>query len=154
MSHEEAAQLCAKGSDALARDHLYLALACFEEAIGLERSPLTCSSLAYCLAKVRGLQREAVALAREAIALEPENPVHFLHLGRILILAGDRSEAVKVLRQGLQHGKSAALIDELEALGSRRLPIIRRLSRSNPLNRYLGLLLDRLGIKAGSAKRD
>jgi tetratricopeptide (TPR) repeat protein len=147
MSHEEAAQALAKGLEALDREHVYLAMVCFEQAISLERTPLTCSRLAYCLAKVRERYPEAVALAREAISHEPENPAHYLYLGRIHMLAKERKEALEVLRQGLQHGKSPEIIRELEMLGSRKPAIFSWLSRRNPLNRYLGILLDRLGMR-------
>jgi tetratricopeptide (TPR) repeat protein len=147
MSHEEAAQAVAKGLEALNRDHVYLSMVCFEQAIHLERTPLTCSCLAYCLAKVRGSFPEAVALAREAISLEPENPTHYLYLGRIHILAKERKDAVEVLRQGLEHKKSPEIIRELEALGARKPAIFKWLPRSHPLNRCLGLLLDRLGMR-------
>ena len=147
MSHEEAAQAAAKGIEALNRDHVYLAMVCFEQAIRLERTPLTCSCLAYCLAKVRERFPEAVTLAREAISLEPENHIHYLYLGRIHILAKERMEAIEALRQGLQHKKSPEIIRELDALGARKPAIFKRLPRSHPLNRYLGLLLDRLGMR-------
>ena len=147
MSHENAAQAVAKGLEALNRDHLYLAMVCFEQAIHLERTPLTCSCLAYCLAKVRERYPEAVALAREAISREPGNPIHYLYLGRIHILAKERKEAVEVLRQGLQHENSPEIIRELEALGARKPAIFKSLSRKNPLNRCLGILLDRLGMR-------
>jgi tetratricopeptide (TPR) repeat protein len=147
MSHEDPAQAVAKGLKALDRDHVYLAMVCFEQAIRQERTPLTCSCLAYCLAKVRESYPEAVALAREAISHEPENPTHYLNLGRIHILAKERKEALEVLRQGLQHEKSPEIIRELEALGARKPAIFKGLSRRNPLNRWLGILLDRLGMR-------
>ena len=147
MSHEEAAQAVAKGLEALKRDHVYLAMVCFEQAIHLERTPLTCSCLAYCLAKVRERYPEAVALAREAISREPENPTHYLYLGRIHILAKERKEAIEAMRQGLQHNMSAEIIRELDELGARKPAIFKGLSRRNPLNRWLGILLDRLGMR-------
>jgi len=147
MYHEEAEQLVAKGQEALTHDHDYLALTCFEQAIRLEWTPLTCSSLAYCIAKVRGNYREATLLARKALDHEPENAIHYCNLGRILLLAGDNELGVKMLRQGMTYGEQISIIRELEKHGIRKPPIFKKLARSHPLNKYLGLLLVRFGLR-------
>src|SRR5512136_2808671 len=99
MSMEEAEQLVAKGLEALANDHDYLALTCFEQAIRLEWTPLACSYLAFCIAKVRGNYHEAIILARKALDIEPENPVHYKNMGRIFLLAGDNEQGIELLRR-------------------------------------------------------
>jgi len=147
MLNEEAEKLIAKGQEALANDHDYLALTCFEQAIRLEWTPLACSCLAYCMAKVRGRYREATLLARKALDQEPENPVLYKNLGRILLLAGDNEQGIQMLRQGLQFGEQSSIIQELEKLGIRKPPIFKNLPRSHPLNKYLGLLLAWLGLR-------
>jgi Flp pilus assembly protein TadD len=147
MYHDEAEQLLAKGREALANDYEHLALVCFEKAIRMEWSPEACSSLAYCRAKVKGNYLEAILLARKALELEPDNPVHYGNLGRILILSGDVDEGIRMLRKGLLYGEHINIIQELERLGVRRPPIFRRLARSHPLNRNLGQLLSRLGLR-------
>ncbi len=53
-----------KGLQAYANGHEYLALVCFENAAELERDPLYCSYLAFCL-KVRGNYNKAIALCEE-----------------------------------------------------------------------------------------
>jgi Flp pilus assembly protein TadD len=147
MYHEEAEQLVAKGREALANEHEYLALTCFEQAIRMEWTPVTCSSLAYCRAKVKGNYPESLVLARKALELEPDNPVHFGNLGRIMILSGEVDEGIRLLRQGLQYGEHIDIIRELERLGIRKPPIFKKLARSHPLNKHLGLLLSRLGMR-------
>jgi tetratricopeptide (TPR) repeat protein len=147
MSQDEAGELVAKGAEALARDQVYLALVCFERAIRLERTPLICSSLAYCLAKGRGQYREAIELGREAISREPAEPVHYYNLGRVHILAQDRKEAIAVLRQGLQLKMAPEILRELDALGARKPPVFPKLPRSHPLNKLFGRLLSRLGLR-------
>lgn len=147
MYHEEAEQLVAKGREALANEHEYLALNCFEQAIRMEWSPVACSCLAYCRAKVKGNYRESVLLARKALEKEPENPVHYGNIGRILILSGEVEDGIRMLRQGLHHGEHIDIVMELERLGIRKPPIFRKLPRSHPLNKYLGLLLSRLGLR-------
>jgi len=147
MPHEEAEKLVAKGQQALANDHEYLAMTCFEQAIRLEWSPLACSSLAFCMAKVRGNFLEATLLARKALDIEPKNPVHYKNLGRILLLAGDNEQGIQMLRQGMLFGERISIVQELEKLGIRKPPIFKSLPRSHPLNKHLGLILAWLGLR-------
>lgn len=139
--------LFAKGVDALQNDHIYLALSCFEQAAYLDKTPLCCSYLAYCLAKVRGQYPEAVSLCQDAVKAEPANPLHYLHLGRIYEMAGQRRKALAILRQGLRCEDTSAVLRELTLLGERKPPLFRGLSRSHPLNKYLGITLNRLGLR-------
>ena len=147
MPNEEAEKLVAKGQEALANDHDYLALTCFEHAIRLEWTPLACSSLAFCMAKVRGQYQEATQLARKALDTEPDNPAHYKNLGRILLLAGDNEQGIHMLRQGLKYGEQISIVQELEKLGIRKPPIFKSLPRSHSLNKYLGLFLAWLGLR-------
>ena len=147
MPHEEAEKLVAKGQEALANDHDYLALTCFEQAIRLEWTPLACSSLALCIAKVRGNYREANLLARKALDIEPNNPAHYKNLGRILLLEGDNEQGIMMLRQGMRYGERISIAQELEKLGIRKPPVFKSLPRSHPLNKYLGLFLAWLGLR-------
>ena len=147
MYREEAEQLIAKGREALANEHEYLALTCFEQSIRMDWSPVACSSLAYCRAKLKGNYREAILLARKALDVDPENPIHYGNLGRILLLAGEVVEGIGMLRQGLRHGEDIDIVKELEKLGIRKPPIFKNLPRHHPLNKYPGLLLSRLGMR-------
>ncbi len=147
MPNEEAQQLVAKGLEAIDNDHEYLALTCFQQAIRLEWTPLACSSLAFCMAKVKRNYSEAILLARKALDLEPENPAHYRNLGRIFLLAGDNEQGIQMLRHGLQYGEKVSIIQELERLGIRKPPIFRKLPRSHPLNKFLGLFLSWLGLR-------
>jgi tetratricopeptide (TPR) repeat protein len=147
MPNEESAKLVAKGLEALANDHDYLALTCFEQAIRLEWTPLACSSLAFCMAKVRGKYLEATQLARKALDTEPENPAHYKNLGRILLLAGDNEQGIDMLRQGLKYGEQLSIVQELENLGIRKTPIFKSLPRSHPFNKNLGLFLKWIGLR-------
>lgn len=147
MPNQEADNLVAKGQEALAHDHDYLALTCFEQAIRLEWTPLACSCLAFCMAKVRGKYLEATLLARKALDMEPNNPIHYKNLGRILLLAGDNEQGIHMLRQGLQFGERISIIQELDKLGIRKPPIFKSLPRNHLLNRYLGLFLAWLGLR-------
>jgi tetratricopeptide (TPR) repeat protein len=139
-----AREMFSKGLEALERDQVFLALSCLEQAKPMRDNPLYCSSLALCLAKTRNAHDEAISLCSEAVGKECCNPTHYLHLGRILILAGEKSEAVKTFREGLKYGKDPRIIRELENLGIRRPPLFPSLDRRHPLNRFGGLLMSRL----------
>ncbi|MBT0653193.1 tetratricopeptide repeat protein [Geomobilimonas luticola] len=147
MPEVEATELYAKGLEALENGHYYLARTCFGRAYELEQSPRTSSYFGLALAKSTGGFPEAIALARDATAKDPDNPVYYLNLGQIYLLADQRREALLMFRLGLQHGADSSIVRELEELGERKPPIFRNLPRSHPLNRYLGLLLSRLGVR-------
>ena len=147
MSPEKAVSLVAKGIEAMASLDYPLALDCFEQAIQLERTPETCSYLAYCLAKVRGSYKEANLLAYEALSIDPENPLLYLNLGRVLSLGGNQEQALVMLRQGLHYGMHLEIIREIEAIGNRRIPVFQKLPRSHPFNRCAGYFLARLGLR-------
>lgn len=147
MAASGTAELFAKGVEALGNGHFYLARTCFERAVEEERTPRHCSYLAISLAKTLGACRESVSLGREAISREPENPIHYLHLSRIYLMASKRQEALEVLREGLKYGRDPALIRELEALGTRKPVVFKRLSRQHFLNKFAGILLARLGLR-------
>jgi hypothetical protein len=127
--------------------------------------PLVSSYLAYCVAKERGQLRQAVGLCQSALALEPENPAHYLNLGRVYLLASDKPRAIAAFWRGISkraaadmshtadwprtaHRREHALImDELRRLGIRKPPPFKSLRREHPLNKYTGLLLARVGLR-------
>ncbi len=147
MPYNQAEEIYEKGLMALSNGHEYLALVCFEYAANLEKAPLYCSYLAFCLAKTRRKYREAIALCGEALETESSNVVHYVNLGRVYVLAGQRQKALETLRQGLQYQRDDEILRELERLGMRRKLIFPFLKRRNPLNKYCGLLLHKLGYR-------
>lgn len=124
-----------------------LALSYFEQAAKLRKTPIVCSSLAYCLAKERQELQKGIFLCMEAMLQEPNNPVHYFNMGRIYLLAGEEDRAIKAFRHGLKSGRNPRIIEELRKMGIRRPSVIRALGRDNPLNKYLGLLFARLGMR-------
>ena len=147
MSNEQVEENFVKGVQALSNGHLYLALVCFEQAIQLERSPSCCSYLAFCQAKARGQFAEAIRLCEEALDRDPGNYVHYLNLGRVYILAGQRDKAINVLRQGLQFENADDIVRELVSLGTRKPPVIQSLNREHPLNKICGIMMKKLGYR-------
>ncbi len=147
MTNSQVEEIYEKGLQALSNGHEYLALACFRQAANVGKAPLYRSFLAFCLAKARGRYREAIALCGEALETESSNAVHYVNLGRIYVLAGQREKALETFRQGLQYQRNDEIHRELERLGIRGKLIFPFLKRSNPLNKYSGLLLKKLGYR-------
>jgi predicted Zn-dependent protease len=123
------------------------ALACLEKALALQDNPLWYSRLGFCVAKERGHLTQAFELCRSAITHDPSNPVHYLYLGKIHLLAGNQNEAIQALRQGATLGDLSEIEKTLAAIGIRKSPVIPAISRNHLLNKYLGILMARLGLR-------
>ncbi len=72
-------------------------------------------------------------------------PVLYYNLGKAYAAAGKRKEALKALKIGLAYdSRNSDIKKELLSMGMRRkTPSIPFLSRSNPLNKYIGIMLYR-----------
>lgn len=147
MEASHAEEWFERGVDALGQGHVYLARTCFEHAARVRQYPAACSFLALCQAKTRGKFSDAIALAREAIAREPHNPLLYQNLGHIYHLAGMRMEAVEILREGVRRGAGEDAVAELNRIGTRKPPLFRRLHRNHPFNKYMGKILARLMLR-------
>ena len=143
----EAEEFFTRGLNELAVGHGLSALVYFEKAVQIKEVPVYVSYLALCIAKERGQIRKAISLCEEAIKREPENPIHYLNLGKIYLHAGDREAAIRAFRAGLKHEMNREIINELIKLQTRKPPVIPFLSRNNPINKYLGIILTRLGLR-------
>jgi tetratricopeptide (TPR) repeat protein len=148
VSDNEAITLIEQGREALRRGDTLSALAVFEKAARGEENLSARSYLAYCIAKERGLTTKGISWCEENLGKEPENAVHFLNLGRIYLLMKNREAAIRSFREGLKYGSNDEITDELQRLGVRSAPVLSFLNRSNPLNKYLGILLKLLRLKS------
>ena len=147
MPDTETDKLFTSGLKALDQGDTLTALGFFEKAVQGEDKPAYCCYLALCIAKERGQFQLAVTLCEKAKAREPHNPLHYLNLGKVYLYAGKRDDAIRTFREGLSRGKDQAIIDELDKLGTRKPPAISFLKRSNPVNRFLGTTLKRMGFR-------
>lgn len=69
-------------------------------------------------------------------------PVLYLNLGKVYLAAGRKKEAVVNFNKGLSHDRGHIdLKKEMKLLGTRKEPVVPFLSRSNPINKYMGKLL-------------
>jgi predicted Zn-dependent protease len=131
----------------LDRGNVLAALACLERALASWDDPLWYSRLAYCIAKERGHLTRAFELCRSAIAHDPKNPIHYLYLGKVHQIAGNQYETLQALRQGMTLGDLPEIEKALAAIGTRKPPIISAFSRDSLLNKYLGIMMARLGLR-------
>ena len=71
-------------------------------------------------------------------------PVFYLNLGRAFLAAGKKNDALDAFKKGLRHDNSNRdILSELRGLGSRKEAPVSFLDRSNPINKYIGLILRR-----------
>jgi predicted Zn-dependent protease len=135
-----------KGIESLARNEWTSALACFEKATGLRDNPIYKSYLALCIARERGQTNRAVSMCMDALESDPESSVIYLNLGKIYLMQGKPEEAIKAFRNGLGQEGNDQIVEELERIGTRRPSPLSFLKRDHPINKYLGILLARVGV--------
>ena len=105
----------------------------------LGNAGLYLSYLGCAIARVQKRTKEARALCEHAVKVEFFQPENWANLAEVLLLANRREEAVEAVQQGLKiDPRNERLHDLHRALGRRRRPVVRLLSRSNPINRLLG----------------
>lgn len=135
------------GMTELNHGNTLLALHSFEQAASIASTPTLLSCLGFCLAKERGEANKGRSLCLEALQKEPRNPLHYLNLGRTYLAAGQKPLALQTFRKGLRFQRHPGIIAEMNRLGIRKEPPLAFLPRENPLNRHLGRLLHRLGMR-------
>jgi tetratricopeptide (TPR) repeat protein len=136
-----------KGMEAVDRGDTKVGLACLEGLFAAGHDPLLASYYAVCLAKERGELQKALLLCGEAMEDDRGNSLHYLNLGRVLVAAERKREAIKAFRDGLLYGKNKLIRKELDMLGWRKPPVISGLGREHPVNKYLGKILVMLRLR-------
>lgn len=69
-------------------------------------------------------------------------PVFYLNLGRAYVAAGKKKDAIDAYKKGLRYDNgNSDLKKELQGLGVRKQPPVPFLDRSNPINKYIGMIL-------------
>jgi len=80
-------------------------------------------------------------------------PLFYLNLGRAYIAAGNKKNAIEAFQTGLTFDKeNKDLLWEIRKLGIRKKPAISFLPRSNPINKYIGLLLHKFSPPKSSKR--
>lgn len=132
----------------------------YEEAeelvrIALEESPddpVLRSFFGFLVAKEKANIKDGTIHCQDAlkIAIRTHQPdiniaLIYLNLGRVHLLNNDRRAAIRAFKTGLGYDPDNRDInEELVKLGIRKKPVISFLPRSHPINKYLGLLRERL----------
>jgi Flp pilus assembly protein TadD len=147
MSGQDFRQLVKKGITAADQGNTLDALLHFETAARLGSTPTLSSYLGYCMARERHEFKEAIRLCREALTKEPEKAIHYLNLGRVFLVAGEKRLALNAFNQGLKRERHRLILEELKRLGIRKRPVVAPLSRSHPVNKYLGMAFTRLRVR-------
>ncbi|MBI5642195.1 MAG: hypothetical protein HY954_01825 [Deltaproteobacteria bacterium] len=118
------------------------ALRVFDEDLCFTQHPTAMSYYALSLANVEGNYDKAISLCLMAAEKEFYNPEIYLNLGRIFLLNGQKSVAVRAFRKGLKFDNSNhSLLHEMRNLGVRRRPVLTFLPRQNVVNKYLGMII-------------
>lgn len=130
----------------LAREGRYFeALKVFDDDLCFTQHPTAMSYYAVSLANVEGNYDKAISLCLMAAEKEFYNPDIYLNLGRIFLLNGQKSVAIKAFKKGLKYDESHnSLRKEIQDLGVRRRPVVSFLPRQSFLNKFLGILADRI----------
>jgi len=93
----------------------------------------------------KGKLEVGTRVCARALRVAPYDPEMYLNLARVLFRAHKRNLAVEVLRKGLRIDEDdRALLRELQRMNPRATPALDFLSRSHPVNRYIGLTMTRL----------
>lgn len=121
----------------------------FEKAFSIKaEDPRFQSYLGLCIAYERGKIKDAISLCERALQVESQNVENYLNLGKVYLRAGLKIKAIETFRKGLKiDSKNPDIIAELQLLGLRKKPVIPYLPRNNFLNKYLGIILNRLGFR-------
>lgn len=145
----EAEAIFKSGREALAKGKRLDALALFEKAFNIApENPAFQSFLGLCIAYERGKITEAISLCERALQAEPQNVENYLNLGRVYLRTGLKLKAIEIFRRGLKiDDKNPGIIMELQSMGLRKKPVIPFLSRDNFLNKYLGIIFSRIGLR-------
>jgi tetratricopeptide (TPR) repeat protein len=89
--------------------------------------------------------KRAITLLKKAETFGEEllYPVFYLNLGRAYLAASKKADAIDALKKGLKYDNgNSDLLKELRGLGLRKPAPVQFLDRSNPINKYIGLILN------------
>jgi uncharacterized protein HemY len=147
MRAPEIDELVRKGIHAAEAGDIHTAHYFLDQAAKHRNTPELRTYLAFCSARSHGSLQAAARACHDSIQREPGNSLHYLVLGRILVQAGEKNKAIKIFLRGLKAGPNPRIISELKKLGLRQPAVIGKLPRNHPLNRVLGKVLKRVGIR-------
>ena len=106
------------------------------------------SYLGYGIARCQNRVREGLALCERAIKVGFYDSDNYFNMARVQLLRGSRRAADRALARGLAiDPEHKGMLGLRAKMGQRKSPVIPFLSRSNPINKYLGMLRHQLTRK-------
>ena len=139
--------LLGRGAELLEKGNRLTALKMFEKAYKLDSTAECRSYLGMLTATERGLVKKGIGLCQKAIQDDPENPITHFNYGRLLYSVERKSESLSVIMKA----RKIRHVDEVETwlsrVGKRRPPVFSFLTRGNPINKYSGMMLKRIGLR-------
>lgn len=147
---EEPQKLFEKGVAMLKRGYPGDAVDCLEKALEKGFKSSACYSwlgLAYARSG-RKIISKAEELCMKAIKMDFVWSQYYLNLAEVYVIWGKKEKAIKTLEEGLKIDRdNTEILNELERLGVRRRSLLPFLPRSNPINKYLGKILYKVGLR-------
>lgn len=142
-------KLFERGMALLKRGYPGDAMEYFEKLLSLGHKGSACYSwLGIAMARSKWDMEMAEELCRIAVKRDFYVPQFYVNLAEVYLLKGNKAKAIETLRAGLKVDSDSEVIwRELDKFGARNRPAIPFLSRNNPVNRYLGLLLSKIGAR-------
>ena len=141
LSREQAEQEFELARQALKEENCEAALIHLEKALELCDNPSWYSYVGLCIDRGRGEFWMGVEHCLESAEVEQESTTHHLNLGKVYLASGNKKKALSALRDGLAKGGNEETLLMLAEMGVRNTPVFKFLPRSNPLNKFLGILL-------------
>jgi tetratricopeptide (TPR) repeat protein len=90
--------------------------------------------------------QQAISIIQKLAAFNEDMlyPLFYLNLGKAYVAARRKRDAFDAFEKGLEYDKSNREIRmEIRALGSRKKAVVPFLDRSNPINKYLGKVVNK-----------
>jgi tetratricopeptide (TPR) repeat protein len=88
------------------------------------------------------MQAITLLKGREEDEKERLYAIFYLNLGRAYLAARKKEDAINAFNKGIKYDSSNGdLHKELRAIGKRKRPAVSFLGRSNPINKYIGMIL-------------
>lgn len=145
MTTESSEEQFKQGMEFLQKNNLEKATRAFERAYKEDKENARYMSYYGMCASIRwGEIGLGIELCTRAVKKEFYKAEYYINLARVYLKADNKKGAISVLKKGLRFDPENDIIhEELVKLGARKHPVIPFLRRSNPVNKFLGILLRR-----------
>jgi tetratricopeptide (TPR) repeat protein len=90
--------------------------------------------------------QQAISMIQKLTAFNEDMlyPLFYLNLGKAYVAARRKRDAFDAFEKGLEYDRSSReILMEMRALGSRKKAAVPFLDRSNPINKYLGKMVNK-----------